>query len=314
MVGCDRSWESQNAVVAATREASLRGSELVLLAVVETPRFRPDGLAWIARMEAESTLDAQGALAFAIAKVLATDSAVPVRFVLVNDLDSPELAELVRRTGLLVLGRRGDGGQVAFSLGSTSAELAARFHCPILVTHDQGRSTKRPYGREPVVYAGMDTTGPTGAVISVAATEAALRGLPLFVVHVLPPGQAIGAASIDQHWRSCSAALKDHQSAAADVPVRLVITRDDPSRALVVQVAPGDLLVIGTRGQGRLAGLVKGSVSRKILNDATCDVMVVPPASIPQVTDRPLAEAAAALADLLAACSSGPVTAQEQRA
>ena len=44
MVGCDCSWESQNAIVAATREASRRGCELVLLAVVETRHFWPDEL------------------------------------------------------------------------------------------------------------------------------------------------------------------------------------------------------------------------------------------------------------------------------
>jgi hypothetical protein len=44
VVGCDRSWESQNAVVAATRVASRRGCELVLLAIVEMPASGPTAL------------------------------------------------------------------------------------------------------------------------------------------------------------------------------------------------------------------------------------------------------------------------------
>lgn len=61
------------------------------------------------------------------------------------------------------------------------------------------------------------------------------------------------------------------------VPNRLVITQDDPAPALLHRVGPTDLLVVGTHGQGRLAGLVAGSVSRAVLNKMTCDVLVVQP-------------------------------------
>jgi len=54
VVGCDRSWESQNAVVAATCEASRRGCELVLIAVVETQHFWPDGL--VSRVVSDFTM------------------------------------------------------------------------------------------------------------------------------------------------------------------------------------------------------------------------------------------------------------------
>lgn len=87
VVGCDSSGESQNAVVEATREVSRRGTELVLLSVVEHRPYWPDSLAWVARAEA----------------------------------------------GLLVLGGRGDGGQLTFALGSTSAELArSSTRCPAM--------------------------------------------------------------------------------------------------------------------------------------------------------------------------------------
>ena len=50
VVGCDSSWESQNAVVAATREESRCGCELVQLAAVETQHFWPDDLARLSRV------------------------------------------------------------------------------------------------------------------------------------------------------------------------------------------------------------------------------------------------------------------------
>jgi nucleotide-binding universal stress UspA family protein len=278
VVGCDSSWESQNAVVAATREASRRGTELVLLAVAERRPHRPDRLAWVTRVEAESARDAQRAADLAMAKAVATDAALAVQTVIVKAIDSPELVDSAGQAGLLVLGRRGDGGWVVFSLGSTSAELARRFDCPILVVHDQERpSQTQRFGPERAVVAGMDTGG-AGAVLSVAVTESVIRGLPLVVVHALQGGKGVDRTAIAEGWRRYRAALREAQLPAY-LPSRLVITQDDPVQALLNRVGPADVLVVGTQGQGRLEGLIMGSVSRQILDKMTCDVIVVRPGS-----------------------------------
>lgn len=277
VVGCDSSWESQDAVVAATLEASRRGTEIVLLAVAEHRPYWPDNLAWVSRAEAEAAQHAQTAVDRAMARVVATDPDVAVQTVFVKDFDSPELAGVARQAGLLVLGRRGAGGRVAFSLGSTSAELARRFHCPMLVVHDQDRpSESDQVGHGSAVVAGMDTGGGADFVLSVAVTEAVTRDLPLVVVHALRRGNDVDRAVIEEGWRKCRAALRE-AGLPVGVPNRLVITQDDPVPALLHRVGPGDLLVVGTRGQGRLAGLITGSVSREILDKMTCDVMVVQP-------------------------------------
>lgn len=44
-------------------------------------------------------------------------------------------------------------------------------------------------------------------------------------------------------------------------------------------VAPYDLIVMGSRGFGPLKGAVLGSVSRKVIRDAPCGVLVVTPES-----------------------------------
>jgi nucleotide-binding universal stress UspA family protein len=104
VVGFDSSWESQKAVVAATREASLGGTEVVLLAVVERHAHRP--VAWLGLVEVESTQApqapqapqaAKAAAGRAMAKIVESDPGLAVRTVIVKDLDSPELAELCSR-------------------------------------------------------------------------------------------------------------------------------------------------------------------------------------------------------------------------
>lgn len=288
VVGCDSSGESQNAVVEATREASRRGAELVLLGVAEHRPYWPDSLAWVSRAEAEAVQQAQAAADCALASALATDRSVAVRIAIVQQADSLELDDMARHTALLVLGSRGDGGQPTFSLGSTSAELGRRFHCPILVVHDQGRpSEKRRFGPDAFVVVGMDFTAAVDGVLAVAAAEALIRDLPLVVVHALPSGKDADRAAIGEGWRKCREALREAH-VPPGVPNRLVITHDDPVPALLHRVGHADVLVVGTHGRGRLAGLVAGSVSRAILDTMSCDVMVVQPdvnASEPIPTD-----------------------------
>jgi len=277
VVGCDSSGESQHAVVEATREASRRGTDLVLLGVAEHRPYWPDSLAWVSRAESESTQQAQAAADYAMASAIATDRSVAVRTAIVQEADSLELDDMARHTGLLVLGSRGDGGQMTFSPGSTSAELGRRFQCPILVVHDQGRpSQRRRFGPDSVVVVGMDFTAAVDAVLAVAAAEALIRDLPLVVVHALPRGKDADRAAIGEGWRKCREALREAHLPAG-VPNRLVITQDDPVPALLNRVGKADVLVVGTHGYGRLAGLVAGSVSRAILDKMTCDVMIVQP-------------------------------------
>jgi nucleotide-binding universal stress UspA family protein len=52
----------------------------------------------------------------------------------------------------------------------------------------------------------------------------------------------------------------------------------DPAEAVIetAQRTAADLVVVGRRGRGRLAGLLLGSVSQKLVSLAPCPVMVVP--------------------------------------
>ena len=60
--------------------------------------------------------------------------------------------------------------------------------------------------------------------------------------------------------------------------VKLQCEWGDPAEAIIntVKREKADILVIGRRGQGRLAGLLLGSISQKLVALAPCTVVVVP--------------------------------------
>ena len=60
--------------------------------------------------------------------------------------------------------------------------------------------------------------------------------------------------------------------------IKLLCEWGDPAEAIInaVKHEKADILVIGRRGRGRLAGLLLGSISQKLVALAPCTVVVVP--------------------------------------
>lgn len=125
-----------------------------------------------------------------------------------------------------------------------------------------------------------------------AAEEARLQNRSLLLVHAIEPVSANQLA-----WLS-SAGIPPHQvnREAQDVAARVIerartladdrrpaerveteIQVGDPRRVLLDHAERAPLVVVGTRGHGRVAGLLLGSVSGAVLRHATCPVAVVRP-------------------------------------
>ena len=60
-----------------------------------------------------------------------------------------------------------------------------------------------------------------------------------------------------------------------DLVVEPVLTHDRPVHALVHNTGGAQLVVVGSRGRGGLAGMTLGSVSHALLHHAECAVAVV---------------------------------------
>lgn len=111
-----------------------------------------------------------------------------------------------------------------------------------------------------------------GSVKAVMSWEyPALAMLPAPLGMPLPPPERMDEAT--------TAALADALEpvrSATSVPIEQAVGRGGGAQVLLAEAKGADLLVVGTRGRGRLASVLLGSVSRRVAAEAACPVIVVP--------------------------------------
>ena len=266
VVGFDGSWQGGRAVATAAREAARRGTALVVLTV---PRpVSPDDH-MVAHPRAVALSRRGSDLAALVEPNITIEG-------LVAALDSSEVADLAARTDLLVLGGHGGGGQIAFSMSSTSQGLARSFPVPLLVPADRGLEQRQPpIERPPLVVVGLSGADDDASLLEVALEQARWRGSAVVAVHAVPPVPGMGddelATETAKMWELVHGARP-----GPEVSIHVVTCAEEPVPALLSECEPDDLLVVGTRGGGRLAGQVRQSVARQVLDAAPCEVMLAP--------------------------------------
>ncbi|MCO1656336.1 universal stress protein [Pseudonocardia humida] len=189
------------------------------------------------------------------------------------------LGEEARHAQLLVLGSRGRGGLTGLLIGSVAVALAPKAACPVVVVRGEDRE---PGNSAPVVL-GVDDSPAGDAAIAFAFEAAAARGAPLVAVHAwlehiydAQIALMVDAAGTEEQVRSTLARrLAGWTQKYPTVPLTLDVARDAPARALVERSRDAQLVVVGSRGHGNLAGLVLGSVSHALLQHSHCPVAVV---------------------------------------
>jgi len=136
------------------------------------------------------------------------------------------------------------------------------------------------------VIVGADGSETSLRAVEWAAREAVLRGLPLRIISVPPllPRMSwyhhSGPPSVTDiiHERAQQALAEAAGRAVAIEPglaVSTALLTGAPARVLARQAAESAMLVVGSRGEGGLAALVLGSVSREVAFAAVCPVVVV---------------------------------------
>jgi nucleotide-binding universal stress UspA family protein len=282
VVGVDGSDSALEATRWAAREAVRRRATLRLLAATDWPRGGYVGevgagyhaaFVEIARDNAE----AAAAAAREAAPGVETEHQVVIGFPV------PVLRSESRRAELIALGDRGLGGVAGLLVGSVAVGLTSSAACPVVVVRGAAVPDADP---RPVVV-GVDGSPLSEAALGFAFEAAAARRVGLVAVHtwsdliVDPAAVPLGWAAVD--WAAVEAderevlgeRLAGWCTTYPDVPVERVVRRDRPAPALLEQAAAAQLVVVGSRGRGSVAGLLLGSVGHALLHRAPCPVAIV---------------------------------------
>lgn len=134
---------------------------------------------------------------------------------------------------------------------------------PSLRAADLGADLASKYGAELVLLTvGHEVVGPDPGMEAYARMEHIREPLPTLVIEAMRDG------------------LAEVRDRAAAKGVKLISTEvfvGEPAEQIIAcaNARQTDLIVMGSRGHGRLAGLLLGSVAQKVVALARCAVLVV---------------------------------------
>jgi nucleotide-binding universal stress UspA family protein len=105
--------------------------------------------------------------------------------------------------------------------------------------------------------------------------EAALRGAPLCVVRAWTPGEFGGDKEMVEYAQVELEKEIAEVVTSTDVLWQAVVEHGSAAKVLLKHAADAQMLVVGSRGRGGIAGLVLGSVSIEVSTHAGAPVVVI---------------------------------------
>jgi nucleotide-binding universal stress UspA family protein len=285
VVGFDGSPAAWRALDWATVRVAARGGRLEIVQVVD----RGLGETLMGRdADLIGPVEEELRLAERHVRALAPEAAVASRWV----DGSPARALLAAAAGatLLVVGtdRRAGGGGAR--IGSLPLKLAASADCVVAVIPDSPRPERN------AVVVGIDESSFARSALALAVTEATWLGAQVEAVHAWDVPETFGRA-LDA-GQQVEPAFVAHElqvvaDAVAEVPIARtaaitpIVVRHNPAAALIERGLGAVAVVVGTRGRGRFAASVLGSVSHDLLLNLPCPVLVTPKEYVFVAPDSP---------------------------
>lgn len=276
---------STRAVAWAVAQAKAEHRPITLAFAIHpaTPAYMDEAAVY--PQEARDALRAEGHQVLAAARAEVDRRAPGVEVHEVFGFDDPRelLITLSREAALVVVGSRGRGKLRGLLLGSVGTALVRHAHCPVVV-HRPGNPGIVRHG----VLVGADGSEGSREVLEFAYREAALRHLPLTVLHCFSDLDAAAAAAYvgsEPVVDTQSERLLLAESVAGfsekypDVVARTEMARGLPQEALVRRGKKMNLVVVGAHQAGLLSRMLFGSVSLAVVEHAESPVAVVPVAA-----------------------------------
>jgi nucleotide-binding universal stress UspA family protein len=225
-------------------------------------------------------LDAERALASLAADVVAAGGVVNDRLLREGRV-MDEILAASASSDLIVLGPRGVNPIRDFIIGSTAERMARMIECPMLVAK---QDPEIPYEN---VLVPVDFSEYSAPALRFASEVA--PGATLHVLHALDSSLTGGLRSAgvsdegieaysDQLQREANASMADLTAGLSDRTASKTVQIGD-ARVLIKERAAATrctLIVMGKQGRSWLSEHILGSVTRLVLERATCDVVVVP--------------------------------------
>jgi universal stress protein E len=200
------------------------------------------------------------------------------------------ILETVEQTkaNVLVMGPHRSRGVRDALEGTIAAKALSARHSPILIVQREVRA------RYCNVLLALDLSATSEAALRAAESLVLTGGAQARIVHAYePPYQGMvhyAGAGIDSvmayaaGWkREAMTAVRDLLKYQSGNSTRYEIQLEEgrPANAIshAIRRSEPDLLVMGTRGRGRIGRALLGSVASEVLHEARCDVLVVPEGS-----------------------------------
>ena len=275
VVGASGAPEAEAALVFAVDEALRRRLPLLVVHAYPVPSYGDVPAALFPgqiRQRRESGLrEANAALARARERVPGGATVQATVMVLEGD-PTPCLLSVADSAALLVVGSGGEGSLTRALKGSVAASCLHRSLAPVAVVPNDVPAVPDRWLRSRVVV-GLDGSPSSLTALSWGVAQAREWGAPLMPVVVSDrqdrPPVDLRPDLTAQVW----AQVMD--AGGSDLEVHPRFLHGEAKDRLVQVLEPADLLVLGSRGLGGLAGALRGATSSPVALSAPCTTVVV---------------------------------------